>query len=822
MGFLVAFVLAVASVAQATFWMADIQHRGRASFNPDKSYAVFRNVQDFGARGDGVADDTAAVNAAISSGSRCGGGYSCVGSTLTPAVVYFPPGTYLISNPIVDYYYTQIIGDPNDMPVLKGTSSFPSTANGLLDADPYLDNGFLNFKSTDVFFRQVRNLVFDTTDIPGTVNAIHWPSAQATSIQNCVFRLSTRPGNNHTGIFMEEGSGGLMNDLVFYGGEYGARFGNQQYTMRNLTFYGSRTAILQIWNWGWTYKSLNFINCDVGINMSTADVGSLTLLDSKFINVSKALVTGRNPGNTTGRGSLMVENVEYTFVPTVLEGPGEQVLLLGDPSGTVYDLGYARGNLYAPQGPELFEGRNPSYFYQPPSLKIGNKYYERSKPQYESHPSSAFLSARGFGAAGDGVTDDTAALNSLFLAVSTNNSAIAFLDAGFYKVSDTVYVPANTRIVGEALAAVIMGTGAKYSDSNSPYPVVKIGMPGEIGWVEMSDIIVSTQGAAAGAVLIEYNLNTPAAGADECSAGGRPSGLWDVHVRVGGFAGSGLQLADCPTTPDKTNFVDLDCVAAYMSIHITKTAANLYVENSWLWVADHDLEDYNSTQISVFAGRGLLVEGSRVWLVATAVEHHALYQYQLVNASDVWMGQIQTETPYYQPNPPAPYPFYQRNTDLWDPDFDVDCRGYTGYDGSDIAAAAAAAALTGPPPPCAMAWGLRVLGSRNVVVFGAGLYSFFHNYNTTCSTTASGESCQARIFSVGPFPVEVTVSETGSESGGNATATAVVVERDSAAVGVYNLNTVGSVSMVTREGADLAFWHENFATFASTLAVFRF
>jgi glucan 1,3-beta-glucosidase len=41
----------------------------------------------------------------------------------------------------------------------------------------------------------------------------------------------------------------------------------------------------------------------------------------------------------------------------------------------------------------------------------------------------------------------------------------------------------------------------------------------------------------------------------------------------------------------------------------------------------------------------------------TTVEHHTLYEYQLVGTSNIFMGQIQTETAYYQPNPPAPVPF---------------------------------------------------------------------------------------------------------------------------------------------------------------------
>lgn len=288
-----------------------------------------------------VTDDTAAINNAISSGNRCGGNSSCVGSTITPAVVYFPAGTYKISDSIIDYYYTQIIGNPNNMPVIKGTADFRTNATlALLDGNPYTAGGGLRFKSTNVFFRQVRNLVFDTTDIPGTAYGIHWPSSQATSIQNCVFRLSSRPGDVHTGLFMEEGSGGLVSDLVFLGGSYGAQLGNQQYTMRNLTFVGSRIGIQQIWDWGWTYKSLAFVGCEVGINMSSTNVGSVVLLDSTFTNVATALLTGRDPASTTGQGSLVLEAVEFVNVKTVLEGPGGAVLLAGDSSGGLYEPGY--------------------------------------------------------------------------------------------------------------------------------------------------------------------------------------------------------------------------------------------------------------------------------------------------------------------------------------------------------------------------------------------------------------------------------------------------------------------------------------------------
>jgi hypothetical protein len=49
-----------------SFWLADVPHQGTSPFLADSSdYVVYRNVRDFGAKGDGSTDDSAAFNAAI-------------------------------------------------------------------------------------------------------------------------------------------------------------------------------------------------------------------------------------------------------------------------------------------------------------------------------------------------------------------------------------------------------------------------------------------------------------------------------------------------------------------------------------------------------------------------------------------------------------------------------------------------------------------------------------------------------------------------------------------------------------------------------------
>lgn len=131
--------------------------------------------------------------AAISSGGRCGD--NCGSSTIFPATVYFPSGMYLVSGSIMQYYNTEILGNPLSWPIIVPSSSF--TGLGVISSDFYTGEKTEWYINTNNFLRSIRNLIIDIRATPqdAQVCGIHWQVAQATSLENIMF-VMTNPLEN--------------------------------------------------------------------------------------------------------------------------------------------------------------------------------------------------------------------------------------------------------------------------------------------------------------------------------------------------------------------------------------------------------------------------------------------------------------------------------------------------------------------------------------------------------------------------------------------------------------------------------------------------
>jgi glucan 1,3-beta-glucosidase len=117
----------------------------------------------------------------------------------------------------------------------------------------------------------------------------------------------------------------------------------------------------------------------------------------------------------------------------------------------------------------------------------------------------------------------------------------------------------------------------------------------------------------------------------------------------------------------------------------------------------------------------------------TSNEHSTLYNWMFLGAENAYLGHIQSESPYFHaahldapadaPYPPGLGKFPS------DPLYDH-CNG------SSKGAAKTATGLD----TCRVAWAVRIVGSRNILLYGGGFYSFFNDYKDTCAKT--GKVCQ--------------------------------------------------------------------------------
>ncbi|KAG9736287.1 glucan 1,3-beta-glucosidase, partial [Aureobasidium melanogenum] len=160
-----------------------------------------------------------------------------------------------------------------------------------------------------------------------------------------------------------------------------------------------------------------------------------------------------------------------------------------------------------------------------------------------------------------------------------------------------------------------------------------------------------------------------------------------------------------------------------------------------------------------------------VWLYGTSSEHSIFYNYEVRNAKNIFMGMIQSETPYFQSNPKAPTPFVPERPS--DPTWSI-CSSQN------------------PSAPCYKSWGLRVIDSTNVFIHGLGLYSFFENYSQDCVTT---NNCQQNMIGL-----------QGSNNNLN----------------MYAVTTKASVNMITLDnGMAAALDADNRNVFGATVAYYR-
>jgi len=139
------------------------------------------SVKDFGAVGDGVADDTAEIQAALDAVPAVGG------------CVYFPAGTYVVSSPLIVDSNTVLLGDGMYVSKLSATTAFTSSQSMV----------YANAES-NITIEQL-GFIGNTNGTLGAGTGIHLKNGTRNQVRDCYVENTTQAG-----IRYEEQNNGII------------------------------------------------------------------------------------------------------------------------------------------------------------------------------------------------------------------------------------------------------------------------------------------------------------------------------------------------------------------------------------------------------------------------------------------------------------------------------------------------------------------------------------------------------------------------------------------------------------------------------------
>ena len=218
-----------------------------------------------------------------------------------------------------------------------------------------------------------------------------------------------------------------MGDLIISGGNIGLDVGNQQFTVRNVTIDGSKTGVKMTWNWGWNFQGITIRNANVGFDVKTGSnaddrdqgVGGVAIMDG-IVSNTPVFYRSSQP-STTLRGSIVLNNIKLTNVQSVVAVMDGETILRGSEGEVTIDT-WVQGNIYVGRERRGFHKGVTSSIPRDPSLLENGRMFGKGRPTYADYDMTQIVSVKDHGVQGDGRTDDTLALQAVFVRLVSDTS----------------------------------------------------------------------------------------------------------------------------------------------------------------------------------------------------------------------------------------------------------------------------------------------------------------------------------------------------------------------------------------------------------------
>ena len=426
------------------------------------------------------------------------------GPQKAPSIVYLPPGRYVISDTLVLLFHTHLVGNHRCPPTIILKANSPGFTNRSAGLKPAIaaGNGFNTSlhnwwedPENRAFYTQILHLRLEIGAGNVAATGIMWGIAQQTTIRDTVIEAGPAAigldvsgesdyAKKPSGIGV--GGGGTIEDVVIRGAAVGLKISSSQWALRGITIDGATSVGILCNN----NQNVQFVDVAVSstpVGVQLAGGASYVILDARFANITGgAAIAGSRP--------VFVENVTADASVAHLTS-GVATL----PTGKAYW-----------QGQAWLRGVKSTGSHGTVTA---------SRMRRESRPRPTFDPAAGaadpanvlsFGAKGDGIHDDTAAFVKAVAA-----SEMIFVPYGVYRITDTLVLRSNSKIVGEGLATIWLGNSSRgFDDIQHPKPLI-ITPDDPAAEVWLADLRITCGTGSRGAITVKWMA-------------GSSSGIWDV------------------------------------------------------------------------------------------------------------------------------------------------------------------------------------------------------------------------------------------------------------------------------------------------------
>jgi len=423
---------------------ADVWAQSVFTTRMDDPKAVYLTSQEFGAVGDGKADDGAALQAAIDKAE----------SHAVEGIVFVPSGRYRLTRTIYIWPGVRVIGYGATRPALVLGDATPGFQTGVGDMVIFTGprvgargrtpgpvpfpppgsvppNDTINDANSGTFYSAMSNIDFEIGAGNPAAIGIRFHVAQHAYLSHMDFHIGS-------GLAALTQIGNEAEDVHFYGGRYAILTEKTspawQFTLIDSTFDGQREAAIREHEAGLTLIRDTFRNVPTAIDIDPEYSDQLWVKDCRFEHISGQAVTISNEKSPLTEVGF--EGAVLRDVPTFAKFRESGKTVLG--TGAIYGVRSFNFGLIVPaEGKMGLIGMD----YDAAPLDASPKPLVpaiRALP-----PTPEWVNVRSLGVIGDGTADDTAAIQR-----AIDAHRVLYFPSGHYVVTDTLALKPDTVLIG--------------------------------------------------------------------------------------------------------------------------------------------------------------------------------------------------------------------------------------------------------------------------------------------------------------------------------------------------------------------------------------